>query len=163
MGKRVLMVVTSNGQLGGTGGATGTWLEELAAAYYRFRESGYEVDIASPAGGKAPLDPASLEQPWITEQGRRFLADLVAMAKLEHSGKIQSVDASTPDAIFLVGGAGTAWDFPRSEDLRLLVERMDRKGGVVAGVCHGVLGLTAACRADGHPAGGGSEDDGREQ
>ena len=73
------------------------------------------------------------------------------MAKLEHSGKIEAVDASTRDAIFLVGGAGTAWDFPRSEDLRLLVERMDRKGGVVAGVCHGVLGLTAARRADGQP------------
>jgi putative intracellular protease/amidase len=149
MGKRVLMVVTSNGQIGSTGGATGSWLEELAACYYSFKDRGHAVEIASPLGGKAPIDPASREEPWITDQGRRFLSDREGLRQVEQTRRIDSIDVSRIDAVLLVGGVGAAWDFPNSEDLRALVESIDRRGSVVAGICHGVLGLTAARRADG--------------
>jgi len=48
---KVLMVLTSHDQRGDTGRKTGFWLEELAAPYYIFKESGAEITLASPKGG----------------------------------------------------------------------------------------------------------------
>ena len=56
---KILMVLTSHDQLGDTGKKTGFWLEEFAAPYYVFKDAGAEVTIASPKGGKAPIDPVS--------------------------------------------------------------------------------------------------------
>jgi len=49
---KILIVLTSHDQLGNTGKKTGFWLEELAAPYYTFIDSGAEVTLASPQGGK---------------------------------------------------------------------------------------------------------------
>lgn len=38
---------------------TGYWLEEVAAPYYVFTDAGFEVDLASPQGGKPPCDKNS--------------------------------------------------------------------------------------------------------
>jgi hypothetical protein len=54
---KVLMVITSHDQLGNTGRKTGFWLEELAAPYYVFKDAGVEITLASPKGGRPPLDP----------------------------------------------------------------------------------------------------------
>jgi putative intracellular protease/amidase len=148
--KRVLMVVTSNDRLGRTGGATGSWLEELAASYFAFTEAGIEVTIASPQRGKAPLDPASTEVPWVTEGGRRFLADPRAVAQLERSSALLDIKAQDCDAVILIGGAGAVWDLPFDRKLADIVEALHRNDRIVAGVCHGVLGLTSARGADGH-------------
>lgn len=48
---KVLVVLTSHDRLGDTGRATGFWLEELAAPYYRFKEAGWEITLASPPKG----------------------------------------------------------------------------------------------------------------
>ncbi|MGW2363101.1 type 1 glutamine amidotransferase domain-containing protein, partial [Streptomyces phaeofaciens] len=58
---KVLIVLTSHDTLGDTGRPTGFWLEELAAPYYRFEEAGWEITLASPKGGRPPLDPKSNE------------------------------------------------------------------------------------------------------
>ncbi|MET4795832.1 putative intracellular protease/amidase [Bradyrhizobium japonicum] len=57
---KVLMVITSHDQLGNTGRKTGFWLEELAAPYYVFKDSGAEITLASPKGGRPA--PRSQEQ-----------------------------------------------------------------------------------------------------
>jgi putative intracellular protease/amidase len=147
--KRVLMVVTSNDRLGSTGGATGSWLEELAAAYFAFVEAGIEVAIASPRGGKVPLDPASLEVPWLTDCGRRLLAHTVALSRLEGSERLTDINARDFDAVILIGGAGAAWDLPFDRALIDILEVLHRHDRILAGVCHGVLGLTGARREDG--------------
>lgn len=148
MSRNILLVVTSNDRLGDNGGATGTWLEELASAYYTFVDAGHAVSIASTRGGDAPLDPGSLQEPWLTETGRRFQQDARATAALRDTLPIDRAKAAY-DAVYLVGGAGTAWDFPGSAGLTALIETLDRSGRVVAGVCHGVLGLTTARTKDG--------------
>jgi putative intracellular protease/amidase len=56
---KVLMVMTSHDQLGNTGRKTGFWLEELAAPYYVFKDAGAQITLASPKGGRPPLDPKS--------------------------------------------------------------------------------------------------------
>lgn len=149
MNKHVLMVVTSVARIESTGAPTGIWLEELAAAYFRFRDAGWRVEIVSIAGGPGPLDPASLEAPWLTESGRRFLGESTAMAQLASTAPVAVAPSLSIAAIYLVGGAGTAWDFPGNEALAALIERVHNNGGVVSGVCHGVLGLSKARAPDG--------------
>ena len=54
--KRVLLVMSSVDEMGTSGKHTGTWFTELAAPYYILTEAGYEVVLASPKGGEAPID-----------------------------------------------------------------------------------------------------------
>ncbi len=56
---RVLVVLTSHDRLGDSGDKTGFWLEEYAAPYYRLKEAGAQIALASPDGGQPPLDPKS--------------------------------------------------------------------------------------------------------
>lgn len=148
---KILMVVSSHERLGDTDTATGAWLEELAAAYWEFVDAGWHVDVASPRGGHAPLDPLSLAAPWLTPNGSRFLASAEAMAKVERSLATRVAAPQDYAAIYLVGGVATAWDFPADDGLRALVEALHSDGRPVAGVCHGVLGLTSARCASGEP------------
>src|SRR3546814_16906867 len=87
-----LFVVTSHEDLGDTGNKTGSWLHELAAPYWRFRDAGYDVVIASPKGGMAPLDPTSLEDSWISDAGRRFQADEEASADLATTRSLDAIE-----------------------------------------------------------------------
>src|SRR5664279_2680561 len=79
---KILMVLTSHEELGNTGKKTGFWLEEFAAPYYVFKDSGAEITLASPKGGQPPLDPKSDATEAQTEATRRFKADPVAQAAL---------------------------------------------------------------------------------
>lgn len=151
MSRKIVFVLTSHAELGATGARTGTWLEELAAAWYELADADQEVSLASIAGGEAPLDPASLEAPWLTEAGTRFLQDPAASAALAATPRLADLDPSRFDAVYFVGGAGAAWDFPVDPAVKAVAEAIDRRGGFVSGVCHGVLGLTSAVRADGQP------------
>jgi putative intracellular protease/amidase len=72
---KVLMVITSHDQLGDTGRKTGFWLEELAAPYYVFKDAGVEITLASPKGGRPPLDPKSNEPNFRTDLTLRFEKD----------------------------------------------------------------------------------------
>lgn len=69
---KVSMVLTSHDQLGKTGRKTGFWLEELAAPYFVFKDAGAEITLASPKGGRPPLDPKSNEPESRTELTLRF-------------------------------------------------------------------------------------------
>src|ERR1700761_912295 len=82
---KVLMVITSHDQLGNTGRKTGFWLEELAAPYYVFKDSGAEITLASPKGGRPPLDPKSNEPEFRTELTLRFENDAAAEDQLDQT------------------------------------------------------------------------------
>jgi len=100
---KVLMVLTSHGQLGDTGRKTGFWLEEFAAPYYAFKDAGAEVVLASPAGGQPPLDPKSDEPDAQTEQTERFAKDSAAQQALATTVKLDSVNAADFDTVFYPG------------------------------------------------------------
>lgn len=146
----ILMIVSSQARMP-NGTATGVWLEELAASYYVFLDAGCHVELASPLGGPAPLDPLSLTEPWLTAAGRRFQEDGIAAAKLAGTATLDEVEPLRFDAMYLVGGAATAWDFPRNPRLTALVSALFTRHRPVAGVCHGVLGLTDANDGNGTP------------
>jgi putative intracellular protease/amidase len=151
MPRRALFVLTSQTDYGNTGLRCGSWLEELAQPYYALRDAGHELVLASVRGGQAPLDPMSLEQQWLSTVGQRFLDDPAAGAALAATCSLDAVQGKTFDAVVLVGGTGGAWDFPGQPALTSILEAANAHGAVVAGICHGVIGLTDVKGADGLP------------
>jgi putative intracellular protease/amidase len=138
----ILIVVTSNGRLGGTGRSTGLWMEELAAPYFLFTDAGFAVTIASPLGGAAPVDEGSLAGGSITPAVTRFRTDPSAAGRLAATVRLADVaDMSRFDVIYLVGGHGTMWDFTPNADLGRLLDDADRREAIIAAVCHGAAGL----------------------
>jgi len=146
-----LLVVTSHAELGSTGNKSGSWLEELAAPYWRFIDAGFNVVLASPQGGAAPLDPMSLEEAWISAAGRRFVNDPAAQKALANTVPLERVDAERMVGIFLVGGTATTWDFPHNAAIKRIIENFYPRGKVIAGVCHGVIGFVQTVDSNGEP------------
>lgn len=148
---KVLMVLTSHDQLGDTGRKTGFWLEELAAPYYVFKDAGYDITLASPAGGKPPLDPKSNEPDFQTDATRRFEADGEAAEALANTVKLAAIDADDFDTVFYPGGHGPLWDLAESQDSIALIERFIETDKPVALVCHAPGALRHVTAADGRP------------
>lgn len=138
----ILLVCTSHAELGTTGKKTGFWMEELAAPYYAFMDAGYEVSIASPKGGKPPVDPGSLTVEMRGPSVNRFEADPDAVAALSDSIPLSEIADIGPYAgIFLVGGHGSMWDFPHDKALGRLLIQSAAQGKAIGAVCHGAAGL----------------------
>jgi putative intracellular protease/amidase len=114
MMKILMVVLTSRDQLGNTGRKPGFWLEELAAPYYRFREAGAEIVLASPKGGQPPLDPKSNELNFQTELTHRFEADDAAKAQLASTVRLDNVRHEDFDTVFYPGGRGPMWIWSRT-------------------------------------------------
>jgi hypothetical protein len=74
-----------------TGRKTGFWLEELAAPYYEFKDAGAQITLASPKGGRPPLDPKSQDPSFQTDITRRFAKDADAETQLDKTMRLQSV------------------------------------------------------------------------
>lgn len=148
---KILMVLTSHDQLGNTGRKTGFWLEELAAPYYVFKDAGAEIVLASPNGGRPPLDPKSNEPGFQTDQTRRFEADAEANAALSATVRLDTVSHDGFDAVFYPGGHGPLWDL--AEDLASvrLIETTLAAGKPVTLVCHAPGVLRHAKAPDGKP------------
>ncbi|MEM8822946.1 MAG: type 1 glutamine amidotransferase domain-containing protein [Pseudomonadota bacterium] len=148
---RILMVLTSHDDLGGTGQKTGFWLEEFASPYYVFRDAGADVTLASVKGGHPPIDPKSALPEWQTDETRRFDADAEGKAALATTDPISQVAADGFDALFFPGGHGPMWDYPGNQTLAHLIEAFDRAGKPIGAVCHGPVALVDAKGADGRP------------
>jgi putative intracellular protease/amidase len=142
MRSELLMIVTSNGTLGDSGLPTGAWLEEVCVPLKAFQEAGLTVAIASPRGGRPPIDPNSA--------GFDTSAVPDLEARLDATSALAEVDPGRYAAVFLAGGHGTMWDFPGNEALSRIVASV-APHGVVAAVCHGPAGLVGASDADGKP------------
>jgi putative intracellular protease/amidase len=138
---KVLMVLTSHDQLGNTGRKTGFWLEEMAAPYYVFKDAGAQITLASPKGGRPPLDPKSQDPRFQTDTTRRFEKDADAEAQLDKTLRLDSVRQENYDTVFYPGGHGPMWDLAEDKNSIKLIESFIAAGKSVALVCHapGVL------------------------
>jgi putative intracellular protease/amidase len=147
----VLMVLTSHDTLGDTGRKTGFWLEELAAPYYAFKAAGAQIALASPKGGRPPLDPKSNEPDFQTGETHRFEADAEAMAQLESTMKLADVSQADFDTVFYPGGHGPLWDLAEDATSIALIEGFLAADKPVAFVCHAPGVLRHVKGADGRP------------
>ena len=148
---KILMVLTSHDRLGDTGRKTGFWLEELAAPYYVFKDAGAEVVLASPKGGRPPLDPKSGEPDAQTDLTRRFEADEEAEALLSNTNRLDGMSHEGFDAVFYPGGHGPLWDLAEDPASIRLIETTIEAGKPVALVCHAPGVLRHATAPDGRP------------
>ena len=147
----ILIILTSHDELGSTGRKTGFWLEELAAPYYRFKEAGATIVLASPQGGQPPLDPKSNEPAFQTALTRRFEADAEAKAQLASTVRLDSVSPADFDAVFYPGGHGPLWDLAEDTHSIALIESFLAAGKPAALVCHAPGVLRHVKSSDGRP------------
>lgn len=147
----ILMVLTSHDQLGNTGLKTGFWLEEFASPYYRFKDSGFNITLASPAGGQPPLDPSSEQADFQTTATERFNQDSQAQLQLTTTKVLAEINQADYDAIFYPGGHGPLWDLTNDADSIALIEAFYRANKPVGFVCHAPGVLKNAKAADGTP------------
>src|SRR6476620_4050655 len=146
---KVLMVITSHDQLGNTGRKTGFWLEELAAPYYVFKDAGVEITLASPKGGRPPLDPKSNEPEFRTDLTLRFENDAAAEAQLDKTVRLDSVRQEDFDAVFYPGGHGPMWDLAEDKASIKLIESFIAAGKPIGIVCHSTGALRHVRAPDG--------------
>jgi putative intracellular protease/amidase len=152
---KMLVIVTNADEFEKVGFRTGLWLGELTHFCDVVQESGYQIDIASPSGGKIPIDPESLI---ISEVGHavgmegdvsKRYKDKTFMNLLDNTLKVSDVDPAAYDAIYMTGGHGVMFDFPKSAALSDLIERFYESNKIVSAVCHGPSGLLEAKLSNG--------------
>ena len=154
---KVLMVLTSHDQLGNTGRKTGFWLEELAAPYYVFKDAGAQITLASPKGGRPPLDPKSNEPNFRTDLTRRFEKDAAAEDQLSKTVRLDSVKQEDFDTVFYPGGHGPMWDLAEDKHSIRLIESFIAAGKPIGIVCHSTGALRHVMAPDGKPLVQGKE------
>jgi putative intracellular protease/amidase len=140
--KRVLQVVTSNETLGQTGYPAGFWLSELTHPYFELADNGIEVDIASPKGGKAPIDPFSdPRSPNSIEKDDlisiRFLNSPELVEKINNTKRLSEVDLEDYNAILFSGGSGAIFEYPDNMDVHKATRSMWESGKLVSSICAG--------------------------
>ncbi|GAA6022489.1 hypothetical protein JCM11491_001695 [Sporobolomyces phaffii] len=133
---KVLFVLSSHDQML-SGKKTGWYLPEAAHPYYQVTEAGYEVVFASPQGGKAPLDPSSVEAFKEDPESKKFLADANIQKELEKTIKLEDAKASDYVAYFSVGGHGPVFDLTDSAVNQKLILEFYNSKKPTASVCHG--------------------------
>ncbi|RJP44964.1 MAG: type 1 glutamine amidotransferase domain-containing protein [Desulfobacteraceae bacterium] len=144
-GGRALIITTSHDRLGDKGSKkTGVFGSEMTAPYYVFKDGGMQVDLASIKGGPIPIDPMSFEWFLKTEYDDRYLMDAEFQQKVSRSMRIDDVNVSAYDIIYMAGGWGAAYDLGTSAALGGKISEAHKAGKVIGGVCHGPLGLLQA-------------------
>lgn len=150
---RILIVTTSQSTMGPAAEATGLFLSEAAHPWHVFTKAGFEVVIASPSGGPAPVDPRSLD---LSDDSNRAFLEAIGIAdgtawRLGATVPLDEIEPADFDAVFFAGGHGTMWDFPNLESVRRVAETIHAEGGVVAAVCHGPAALVGVRDEAGRP------------
>ena len=148
---KALIITTSHDRLGDDGDETGVAASEMTAPYYEFQDGRMSVDVASIKGGKIPIDPMTLKWFIRSEPDDRFLADPVLQDKANNSLRIDDIDFTKYDIIYMAGGWGAAYDLGYSQVLGRKITEAYAAGKVIGGICHGPLGLLLAHDENGQP------------
>jgi putative intracellular protease/amidase len=136
MAPKILVVLTSVDKMPKTDNPTGWYLPEFAHPYEVLAPKA-DIVVASPKGGVAPVDPASVKM---------FEADKVAQDFLNNHKDVYS--NTTPlreflgragefDALFYPGGHGPMFDLAVDKESIQLIQEFWAAGKVVSAVCHG--------------------------
>ena len=137
----ILFVLTSHDQLGETGKKTGFWVEEFAAPYYTLLDKDVEIIVATPKGGKAPIDPSSDTEDASTEDTKRFHNDAKAQDLINNTHKLAEMNPTDFDAVFYPGGHGPLWDLANDEHSITLIETFNKLEKPISFVCHAPAAL----------------------
>ena len=99
-------------------GNTGLWLSELTHFLDVMVEAGYQVDLASPSGGKIPLDVNSTTPSQLKDEANvRFLNNPQYAGVLENSRPVAEIQALVLAAVREWSGSG------QEDDMTLMLVR----------------------------------------
>lgn len=146
---KILLVVTNIGMYASGNLKTGLWLSEITHIYHAAKDQGFEITIASPTGGKTPIDPESLKSYVLDDISKEYLQSEDFMSLLENTRSLEEVAEEAFDCVYLAGGHATMYDFPDDETLQRIVKEQYESGRTVAAICHGVGGLLNVRLSDG--------------
>jgi len=106
-------------------------LWEVAPPYHIFVSHGFEVDFASPQGGKVEfsMDPLGISS--YTIKYENFLG------KANSSLAPKAVKVSDYWAVYIGGGYGPLFDVANNQELQLIISKIYEAGGVIGGGGHG--------------------------
>ena len=147
----ILFVLTSHDELGDTGNKTGFWLEEFASPYYTMLDNDVNITVATPKGGKAPIDPSSDTEDTQTEFTKRFKQDERAQEVINNTKKLSDMNADDFDAVFYPGGHGPLWDLANDADSIRLIETFNEQKKPIGVVCHAPGALKNVKKENGEP------------
>lgn len=136
--KKILIVVTNHATLGETDKANGTYAVELTHPLDVFLNAGYEYDIASIKGGKAPIYGTEIEG---DEVNSRILNSEDFQKRFNNTIPVSQINVHDYDAIYYPGGFGLLSDLATNESFAKLSAEHYENGGVLGSVCHGPAGF----------------------
>jgi putative intracellular protease/amidase len=152
--KRILMVVASPAISTTLGWPVGFWASEMTNPYYEFIEAGYDIELASPNGGKVEVD--ALSDP--RHESGYSKHDLISMgflntpglvALFENTKKLSEVNPDDYDAIMVCGGQSPMFTFRDNRTLQQLLARFYESEKPTVALCHGVASLMDVKLSDG--------------
>jgi putative intracellular protease/amidase len=147
---KVLFVLSSHSSFDKDGSPhpTGWYLPEFAHPYNQV-SSHADIVIASPKGGEAPLDPASVEMFKDDAESQEFLKTQSTLWK--NTAKLSDFKGKATEfaAIFYVGGHGPMFDLAEDEVSHTVIREFWESGKVVSAVCHGPIALANVKLSDG--------------
>jgi putative intracellular protease/amidase len=130
----ILFVLTSHNKFGSLDKPTGWYLPELAHPYHVLRNKA-NIAVASPKGGEAPLDPASIEASK-DDVSVNFLNNDSHVWKNTQKLSDFTGKAKDFDAIFYVGGHGPMFDLVDDATSQQLIKEFWEADKIVSAVCH---------------------------
>lgn len=136
--KKILIPVTNHATLGDTDQANGTYSPEITHVIHELSAAGFDYDIASIEGGKAPLYGTDIEG---DEVNTTVLADDDFQNRINNTIPVSQVNIDDYDAVFYPGGFGLLSDLAHDANFAQLSAKHYEKGGVIAAVCHGPAAL----------------------
>ncbi|MGK0305396.1 MAG: putative intracellular protease/amidase [Gammaproteobacteria bacterium] len=136
--KKILIPVTNHGTLGTTDQENGTYSPEITHALHVFLEAGFEYDIASIKGGKAPIYGTDIEGDAVNDN---ILNNQEFQNRINNTLSVSDVNIDDYDAVFYPGGFGLLSDLASNQDFAALSAKHYENGGLIAAVCHGPAAL----------------------
>ena len=139
--KRVVIIASNPAVSKQTGWPIGFWWAELAHPYWEMTERGYQVDIASPDGGKLEADNWSDPR----DESGYSAHDLISLGFINSPEHRKLTDESKPlhdirlgdyDAALFAGGQGPMYTFYNDERVHKLVADFYEADKATAVICH---------------------------
>ncbi|AYL99084.1 type 1 glutamine amidotransferase domain-containing protein [Mucilaginibacter celer] len=145
MKKKILIIVSNANAIGPRNRRTGNFLPEVAHPYEVWSEAGYQIDFASLTGDTPYLDALNLA----ADPGNLKFLTGKGWEDMQKAVKLETVDVSQYDAIFVPGGLAPMVDMPEAPLLKKIVAETWERGAVVSAVCHGPVSLLNVKLSDG--------------
>ena len=139
--KRIAVVASNPAVSEQTGWPIGFWWAELVHPYWEFVESGYQVDVYSPDGGKLLADNWSDPR----DESKYSADDLLSLGFMnspdhlkltENSKPIKDLGTDNYDGIWLAGGQGPMYTYFNDNRVHKIAADFYEAGKVTEVICH---------------------------